>query len=553
MYDAVGSQYLCVGAILAAVAGFAACGDESGPTNNSTPSGSGGSAQGGAPGAGGGTTTNDASVSSGSGGDVSGGTGGNGGATGTGGAGGAAGGGETGGAGGGDAGAAGAAGGFVNNCPGGAVFSAKAAIRPQATFHDAVNKLFGSTDPFIKNTVLPNIDKYRKSDATVKIVTADGMPASGYQVTATLTNPDFKWGACPVRPMMGSESNPPAVEEKLWGEMFNLAIPQYTTKWANIEAVRGTYDYTAADTLLGIMDRNGVQMEQHFLVGYHPEWLATVTSDADKAKAQEAFALSILARYKDRVKFFQVYNEDFKTHIDRANIYVNETGFFQKISSMYPNLNLGVNDCWQFVEPGGLPTPASVKTRFPGIHFLGVHVHNPRRLWASPQQIYQTFDPYTNSGVFLHMTEFGIIKDEAGDTSLQGTAKTGNWTDALLAEYFVQTFVTAFSHPAVEAFNHFGVGPDINRYTGNNLFLDGGILTPAYHALRSLLVDKLRTLAEGASDANGEVKYRGFQGEYEVTAKSPAGTTYTGRFYLKPGGPQTFVLKVTDQSLCVAQ
>src|SRR5438309_12062005 len=87
---------------------------------------------------------------------------------------------------------------------------------------------------------------------------------------------------------------------------------------------------------------------------------------------------------------------------------------------------------------------------------------------------------------------------------------------------------TAFSHPAVEAFNYFGVGPDVNRYTGNNLFLDGGILTPAYQALRSSLVDKLRTLAEGPTDANGQLKYRGFQGEYEATVKTPTGTAAVG-------------------------
>ena len=146
--------------------------------------------------------------------------------------------------------------------------------------------------------------------------------------------------------------------------------------------------------------------------------------------------------------------------------------------------------------------------------------------------------------MFLQMTEFGIIKDELGDASIEGTARTGTWTEALLAEYFVQTFATAFSHPAVEAFNHFGVGPDVNRYTGNNLFVDGGVLTPAYHALRNLLIDKLRTLAEGTTDASGQVQYRGFQGEYEITVTSPAGAKVVGRYYLKPGAAQQFNLRI---------
>src|SRR5262249_9452508 len=132
----------------------------------------------------------------------------------------------------------------------------------------------------------------------------------------------------------------------------------------------------------------------------------------------------------------QVYNDDYKTHIDRAKIYVDQTAFFRQVTTMYPDLYFGVNDCWQFIEPGGLPPPTEVKTKFPGIHFLGVHVHQPRRLWASPQQIYGTFNPYANSGVFLHITEFGIIQNENGDASFVGTARTGTWNNDTLAEYF---------------------------------------------------------------------------------------------------------------------
>jgi len=455
----------------------------------------------------------------------------------------------------GGSGPSGAGGAGTGLCKPALALSAKKAIRPQQAgpFHAAVDKFFNSTDPFVQTTVLPNIDKNRKSDATVKVITANGQPAVGYAVTAILANPDFKWGASPPKPSVGAESAVPPVEEQLWGEMYNYAIPQYTTKWSNIEAVQGTYNYTSPDALLAIFTRNGVQMEQHFLTGYHPDWLLPL-ADTAKAPLQEAFALDILARYKDQIQFWQVYNEDFKTHIALGKIYVNVTQFFQKVTTMYPDLKFGINDCWQFDEPGGLPTPASIKTQFPGIHYLGIHTHMPRRLWASPQQIYQTFNPYTSSGVFLHMTEFGIIKSEAGDATIQGTARTGVWTDDLLAEYFVQTLATTFSHPAVEAFNYFGVGPDVNRYTGNNLFLDGGILTPAYYALRSLLVDKLRTLAEGATDASGQLNYRGFQGEYEVTVKSPMGTTAVGRFYLKPGAAQTFTVQLTEgnQQLCLA-
>ncbi|HEX9295558.1 MAG TPA: endo-1,4-beta-xylanase [Polyangiaceae bacterium] len=527
---------------MAAATGLTSCGSESTiPGNANTGSPTSGA-----------TTTGDSS-STGQATTSAGGTSGIGQATGTGTMTGATGGMSTGT--GGATGSGGAGGGGPGSCPPAAHLSQKVAVRPEAAAHDSVNRFFDSTDPFIKNTVLANIEKYRKSDATVKVITADGKPAVGYKVTALLANPDFKWGASPPRSAVGAESATPPELEKLWGEMFNYSIPQYTTKWSNIERVPGTYDYTPADTLLGMMTRNGVLMEQHFVVGYHPDWLVTLASDADRAKAQEAFGLDVLNKYHDKIQYWQVFNEDYKTHIPLAHVYVDQTAFFKKVSTMYPNLKLGVNDCYEFAEAGGLPPPATVKAMWPGIHFLGVHSHKPRRLWASPQQIYQTYNSYIDSGVFLHITEFGIIREENGDASFQGTAKTGTWTDVTLADYFVQTMATCFSHPAVEAYNHFGVGPDVNRYTGNNLFLEGGAFSLSYHAIRSLLIDKFRTLAEGMTDASGQLKYRGLQGEYEATVVTPTGTTAKGRFYLKPGPGQEFTLRVTDgdQQLCLPQ
>jgi hypothetical protein len=458
-------RHLGAGTFLVMAGALHGCGDStaSGPGQPGTMTGSPGSA-GGARGSGAtsggatggnstaaGATTGGASATTG--GNGAGGmTGGN--AAGAGGAMGTNGAGVGGASGGGGPGSGGAGGAGAGICKPALALSAKKAIRPQLAgpFHAAVDKFFNSTDPFITTTILPNIEKNRKSDVTVKVVTIDGRPAVGYQVTSILANSDFKWGASPPKPSVGAEASVPPVEEQLWGEMYNYAIPQYTTKWSNIEQVQGTYDYTQPDALLGIFERDGVQMEQHFLTGYHPAWLLPL-ADTAKAPLQEAFAMDILARYKDKIQFWQVFNEDFKTHIALGKIYVNVTQFFQKVTSTYPTLYFGINDCWQFNEPGGLPTPASIKTQFPGIHYLGIHTHMPRRLWASPQQIYQTFDPYTGSGIFLHMTEFGIIKDELGDATIQGGVRTGLWTDDLLAEYFVQTLSTAFSHPAVEAFN----------------------------------------------------------------------------------------------------
>ncbi len=77
-----------------------------------------------------------------------------------------------------------------------------------------------------------------------------------------------------------------------------------------------------------------------------------------------------------------------------------------------------------------------------------MHAHNPRQLWASPKEMYETYDPYLDSGIKIHLPEFGIILGE-----ITGGYRSGHWDEDNLAEYFIQAMATAFSHKSVRVFN----------------------------------------------------------------------------------------------------
>ena len=87
--------------------------------------------------------------------------------------------------------------------------------------------------------------------------------------------------------------------------------------------------------------------------------------------------------------------------------------------------------------------------------------------------MYSNFDKYINSGVKIHLTEFGV---QTGP--IEGGYRQGEWTEEKIAEYFVQVRAVAFSHPAVETFNQWGMGPEKNRWTGNGLLNDDYSPTP---------------------------------------------------------------------------
>ena len=252
------------------------------------------------------------------------------------------------------------------------------------------------------------------------------------------------------------------------------------------------------------------------------KWFTSVQSDSEKASCQLKNCRTVLNRYQGTVNFFQVFNEDWHTHIQRAKVFCDQTELFKTLRKEFSEVELGVCDCWSFNKENRLPAVEDVKSRYPGINFVSMHAHKPRRLWASPKEMFDTFDQYKGSGVKVHVTEFGII--EGG---IEGNYRSGDWDDATLAEYFVQVAVTAFSHPSVRVLN---LWANYDKFTGNRLFGEDGKPTEQYDALNSLLNHKLITRVAGQTDQNGECVFNGFQGRYKFSVKSESGQLFMAEF-----------------------
>jgi endo-1,4-beta-xylanase len=390
--------------------------------------------------------------------------------------------------------------------------------------NNAVDAFFNSKDPFIQETVIPNIEKNRKSDFVLRFVDANGKALPNLKITGSLKRHDFLFGSCP--PESKTDFDPRWI--LAWSNLFNYGVAQNAMKWSNVEKEPGVRDFGRIDRILNITSKNGMALEYHFLTGYHPQWFASL-SDAEKAERQKAYARDTVKRYKDKIAFFQLYNEDWQTHIARAKLYFDQTEFFAEMVKEFPDVKFGVCDCWTLDKTAPLPDPDVVKKRYPGISYIAAHCHKPRRLWANPQEMYQYFDKYLNSGVKIHITEFGI---QTG--AIEGGYRQGKWTDENIAEYFVQVRAVAFSHPAVEAFNQWGMGPEDNRWTSNLLLNKDYSPKPAYQALHNLFINKLSTAMDGQSDAQGTYRFRGFHGRYEIAVENPAGRKASISFVADP-------------------
>ncbi len=284
------------------------------------------------------------------------------------------------------------------------------------TYHSAVNAFFNSSDKFVQDTVIPNIEKYRKGDFKIKVLDASGNADAGATVSVSLKKHFFNFGAgLPTRDTADKTSANYYKRTKLWADVFNFSMCPSSMKWASVEDKRGVYDWSKFDRDLDTLLSYKTVIMQHFLTGYHPDWVdsmddGTAGNTATLAAAQQAYAKAVVTKYKNRINYFQVYNEDWVTHQARAKVYFDQTAFFSQLVQQFPGVKFGVADCWyndNSLASRPFPTPASLKTLYPGISFIASHGHQPHTAWVSPQDIYSVYKNFVGSDIKVHISEFG--------------------------------------------------------------------------------------------------------------------------------------------------
>ncbi len=138
----------------------------------------------------------------------------------------------------------------------------------------------------------------------------------------------------------------------------------------------------------------------------------------------------------------------------------------------------------------------------------------------SPSKLYSAMDSYyAMFGKPLQVTEITLpaYSNEAQDEELQ-------------ADLLEKLYSIWFSHPVMEAVIYWNLvdgyaafAPQGDMTAGENYY-HGGLMRfdltpkPAYERLHDLFHSRWTTNGEGVTDANGEVRFRGFKGEYEVEA-----------------------------------
>ncbi|MEM1058142.1 MAG: endo-1,4-beta-xylanase [Verrucomicrobiota bacterium] len=411
-------------------------------------------------------------------------------------------------------------------------------------------------DPAIEQRIAEGIETHRKSDATVRVVDAEGRPRPGARVHVQQQDSSFHFGAniFKLRDYDSDQLN--AAYEEAYTGLFNAAtVPFY---WKDLEPEPGRLRFAAdspriarrppPDLVIDFCRQHGLRMHGHTLVwslNQHmvPDWVSDDLPEA--ARLWEKRIREIAERYGDVIKRWDVVNEACSGMQPPQVRVMPEDYVYQAFESArryFPaDVRFDINETSGYWYPHKRFYPNQIKElidRDAALGGIGLQFHlftdqeMARAMLGElhpPRYLFESLDLYGAFGRPLHISEITLTSPE--------NSKAGLAAQADLARNCYRLW---FSHPAVEGISWWNVPDGGATPTENTVF--SGLLfddmspKPAYETLRQLIHEDWRTEATGETDADGCFRFRGFHGHYDVSASGATSHALT----LEPGAAATW-------------
>ena len=412
-------------------------------------------------------------------------------------------------------------------------------------------------NPEVKNLLSQNIEKYRKTDGILTVTDATGKPLSGVCVKLTHKKHECKFGA---NLFMLDELETPeknALYKKYFAETFSMAtLPFY---WDSTEPERGHLRYSKnsspmyrrppIDLCIEFCEQNGIEPREHALAYDHffPKWIWNKDTETVKKELERRYQ-EISSRYADKIPTIEVTNE--MNWEEGRTAFYSDPEFIRWCYNMaekyFPDNQLVVNDA---VNESWLDRGRSTDKYYAYIEntvlkggridAIGMQFHaltssdmieteyaRTNMLLYNPKAILERLDLYASFGKPLQITE--ITLSAAGPEPEN---------EKIQAELLEGLYSTWFAHHNVEQIIYWNLvdgyayvpsdDPEVigrsqgDMTIGENRFY-GGLLRfdmtpkPAYYTLKELIQKKWHTEVEAVTDANGQVCFSGFVGEYAL-------------------------------------
>ncbi|UCF16949.1 MAG: endo-1,4-beta-xylanase [Phycisphaerales bacterium] len=392
---------------------------------------------------------------------------------------------------------------------------------------------------WILNGIDDRINQNRKGDALLKLTGPGGKPlANSIAVKIEQKRHKFLFGCNIFKLYKCRTSGDNAAYEKHFDELLNFAtLPFY---WWNYERQKGKPDDERSDEIVRWCKDHGITTKGHPLAWNYvdPRWLK---DDPERAMELQLKRIGrCVRRFRNDIDIWDVVNE--ATHYDREHVkkqapilteaiggmgvdkYVCEA--FKEARRANPQATLLIND--YRTDPAYAEKIISKLNDGAGkplYDVVGIQSHMHGGKWT-PQKTWEVCERFAKFGKPLHFTETTLVSGEQGWDLRKKRRDAGfRWVSTPQGEQrqakgVAEFYSILFSHPAVEAITWWDF-TDQNAWQAApaGLLRDDMTPKPAYEQLKRLIKRKWWTQLEATVRAGGETHFRGFFGQYEVTAK----------------------------------
>ncbi|MGM9666105.1 MAG: endo-1,4-beta-xylanase [Eubacteriales bacterium] len=410
-----------------------------------------------------------------------------------------------------------------------------------------INELIVTNDE-TNERIKEGIEKNRKGNFTVKTDLK-----AGAKVRVKLKNHKFRFG-CNIF-MLDEIPNDKEKNEKYkekLKELFNMATLPFYWDATEPEEKKTRYDKRSEkiyrrppiDLCMEFCEKNGIEPREHGLCYEHffPEWLKGKSDSEVKAHLEKRMG-EISLRYADKIPTIEVTNEVFWGNFVTPFYFSPDfmEWCYKTAAKYFPSNKLCINE-WTGAVWDNVASPwdnyyvlienlllkgcriDAVGMQYHMFHRSEDYFNNTRKLYNLPH-LFKVLDNYARFGKPVQITEVTIPAYTQNEEDEQSQA-----------DVIEKLYSLWFSYPNVEQIVYWNLVDGYAAFTtpgnmndGENYYR-GGLLRfdmsekPAYKRLRHLIKEVWTTNEDVIADENGEIKFRGFFGEYEITADDK---TYT--------------------------
>ncbi|CAI0464280.1 unnamed protein product [Linum tenue] len=361
-------------------------------------------------------------------------------------------------------------------------------------------------------------DKIRKRDVVLKF---SGSGLSNSSVSVKQTQNSFPLGSCITRTSLDNENF-----VKFLTDNFNWAVFENEMKWSWTEPQQGTFNYKEADEMLDFCKTHNLKVRGHCIfweMEYAIQSWVRSLNETSLTNAVENRLYNLLTRYKGKFDHYDVNNEMLHGSFYQGRLgYDIRAHMFRTAHQLDPSAALFVND--YHIEDGsdvGSTPEKYIKQvldlREQGAQIGGIGVQGHIEVPVG-SIVSSAFDKLGTLGLPVWITELDV----------------SSANEFIRAEDLEVMLREAFAHPAVEGVVLWGFWELYMSRKNAHLVNANGKINQAGKRFLSLKKEWL-SQANGGITEQGEFKFRGFHGTYDVEIVSSSSQRISKTFIIDKG------------------